>query len=188
MAKRTKKAEWPAAGVELWQDAAAFAAFRHRHQARKDGKTPYVSHVFRVATTVMLVFGCMEPVVVAAALLHDTIEDTTTDYDDLEEGFGKDVAVMVAALTKNMALPEEEREEEYHARLARADWRVRLIKLGDVYDNYCDVESHPEAKKHEEKRTQALERARDALALAKKDAGNPVMDRAVKAVRELIRK
>ncbi len=89
----------------LFQEAAAFAARAHRHQLRKDGRTPYVSHVVRVALTVTQVFWCDDPVVLAAALLHDTIEDTTTDYDDLAERFGKEVADCVAALTKNMTLP-----------------------------------------------------------------------------------
>src|SRR2546430_1073016 len=104
---------------ELFQEAAAFAARAHRHQTRKDGKTPYVSHLVRVALTVTQVFGCDDPIVLAAALLHDTIEDTTTDYDDLVERFGREAADCVAALTKNMSLPEKEREREYDHRLAK---------------------------------------------------------------------
>ena len=69
-------------------DAVAFAAWAHRHQVRKDNKTPYVSHVFRVCLTVRHVFGFDDPRMLAAAVLHDTIEDTTTDYDDLIEHFG----------------------------------------------------------------------------------------------------
>ena len=56
--------------------AAAFAARAHRHQWRKDGQTPYVSHVFRACLTVRHVFGVDDDDVLAAALLHDTIEDT----------------------------------------------------------------------------------------------------------------
>lgn len=123
----------------LWQSAASFAARAHRHQTRRDGKTPYVAHVFRVAMTVRDVFGCDDRVCVVSALLHDTIEDTGADYDDIAKAFGADVARCVAALTKNMALPEHEREAEYDARLARADWRARLVKLADQYDNLCDM-------------------------------------------------
>lgn len=125
--------------VHPFQCAAAFAARLHRHQVRKDGRTPYVSHVFRVAMTVSHVFGCHDQLVIAAAILHDTIEDTTTDFEDIESRFGADVAAMVSALTKNMALPESEREREYDRRLASADWRVRLIKLADTYDNFSDA-------------------------------------------------
>jgi (p)ppGpp synthase/HD superfamily hydrolase len=125
-------------------------------------------------------------VVITAALLHDTIEDTTTDYDDLSERFGEDVADMVAALTKNMTLPEEAREAEYDARIAKADWRVRLVKLGDVYDNYCDVKNWSEEAQRSSKTRRAREKCERAIELARADAGNEMTDRAVAAVRELI--
>lgn len=128
----------PCPSRPLWQSAAAFAARKHRDQNRKDRATPYVSHAFRVALTVRDLFGCDDHAAIAAALLHDTIEDTTTDYDEIEEKFGREVADIVASLTKNMALRETVREAEYDARLAAADWRARLIKLADVYDNLCD--------------------------------------------------
>ena len=66
-------------------EAAAFAARAHRHQTRKDGETPYFSHPVRVCLVVRHVFGFDDPRMLAAALLHDTIEDTTTDCDDLIE-------------------------------------------------------------------------------------------------------
>lgn len=84
-------------------------------------------------------FGCTDEVVLTAALLHDTIEDTTTDFDDLENEVGVQVAEIVAALTKNMAMPNEQRESEYAARLVKADWRARLIKLADQFDNVSDA-------------------------------------------------
>ena len=51
----------------------------HAGQVRKDGRTPYVAHCFRVTMTVRDVFGCTDPVCLCAALLHDTIEDTGVD-------------------------------------------------------------------------------------------------------------
>ena len=92
--------------TELLLDAVSFAARAHRHQLRKDKETPYVSHVFRVCLVVRHVFGIDDPKVLTAALLHDTIEDTTTDYDDVIERFGKDVADWTAALTKDMRVIE----------------------------------------------------------------------------------
>ena len=65
----------------LWQEAAAFAANAHRYQTRND-KRPYVSHCFRVAMTVNLIFGFDDAEVLAGALLHDTIEDCDVDYDE----------------------------------------------------------------------------------------------------------
>jgi (p)ppGpp synthase/HD superfamily hydrolase len=119
-------------------DAIAFAARAHRHQLRKDRDTPYVSHVFRVCLVVRHVFGLDDPRMLAAALLHDTIEDTATDCDDITERFGPDVARWVAALTKDMRLPHDEREAVYLRTLAAADWQVKVCKLADVYDNLGD--------------------------------------------------
>ena len=119
-------------------DAAAFAAWAHRHAIRKDGKTPYVSHVFRVCLVVRHVFGFDDPRMLAAALLHDTIEDTTTDCDDIIERFGPDVARWVAALTKDMRLPHDDREAAYMQVLETAEWQVKVCKLADIYDNLRD--------------------------------------------------
>lgn len=119
-------------------EAATFAARAHRHQTRKDGHTPYVSHVFRVCLVARHVFGFDDPRMLAAALLHDTIEDTNTDCDDIIERFGPEVAGWVAALTKDMRLPHDEREAAYAQALAAADWPVKALKLADLYDNLGD--------------------------------------------------
>ena len=123
--------------------AAAFAARAHRHQLRKDGTTPYVAHPFRVCLVVRHLFGIDDPKILAAALLHDTIEDTTTDYDDIAEEFGADVADWVSALTKEMRLPEAERERVYGSALSAAPWPVLACKLADIYDNLSDSVALP---------------------------------------------
>jgi guanosine-3',5'-bis(diphosphate) 3'-pyrophosphohydrolase len=119
-------------------EAAAFAARAHRHQVRKDGQTPYVSHPFRVCLVVRHVFGFDDPRILAAALLHDTIEDTTTDADDLIEHFGPDVARWVGAVSKDPRMPFDQREAAYCAALAAADWQAKVVKLADLYDNLGD--------------------------------------------------
>lgn len=170
-----------------WQSAAAFAARAHRHQTRKDGVTPYASHVFRVAMTVRDIFGCDDPVALAAALLHDTIEDTGADYDELRDEFGKETAACVAALTKNMALPEARREAEYDDRLANADWRARLIKLADTFDNLTDSLDRSGDNRGSTKKT--IQKCRRAIALAKPDAEKHEESvRAIKVVRALIKR
>src|ERR1700756_3997056 len=108
--------------------AAAFAARAHRHQLRKDGQTPYVSHVFRVCLTVRHVFGVDDETALAAALLHDTIEDTATDFDDIEGEFGAEVAQAVRLLTKDMREREGDREKKYKEDLHRAPWQVQVCK------------------------------------------------------------
>ena len=106
----------------LWQQAAAFAGRVHGSQVRKDGATPYFSHPVRVALTLSCVFGESDEEVLAAALLHDVIEDCDTDYDDLHERFGATVADLVACVSKDMRMIEPEREEAYDRQLA-ADTR-----------------------------------------------------------------
>src|SRR5947209_274805 len=76
----------------LLLEAASFAARAHAGQLRKDGQTPYVSHVFRVCLVVRHLFGFDDGRMLAAALLHDTIEDTTTDFDDITRIFGTEIA------------------------------------------------------------------------------------------------
>ncbi len=154
-------------GPALWQRAASYASFKHRHQVRKDGKTPYASHVSRVCLIISAGFGCQDETTLAAALLHDTIEDTTTDYDDLAGSFGTSVADLVASVTKNMALPEHRREREYDEQLSRADWRARLIKLADVYDNLADGHASGLSAEFVAK---AADKARRAIALSRGDA------------------
>ncbi len=123
--------------------AIAFAARAHRHQLRKDGETPYVSHVFRVCLTVRHVFGVDDEATLTAAVLHDTIEDTPTDFDDIEKGFGAEIAEWVRVLSKDKRSREHEREKKYIDGLAQAPWQVKVCKLADVHDNLLDSEHFP---------------------------------------------
>ena len=144
--------------TSLWQEAAAFAARAHRNQQRKDEpKTPYFSHPARVAMTVAVRFGCTDETVLASAYLHDVIEDTTTDYDDLIKHFNKEVADIVACLSKDPRVIEPERERQYHEQLATGPWQARLIKLADVYDNLADAPSDDISRRMLEKADRAIE-------------------------------
>ena len=168
-------------GRPPWQLAVSFAARHHRHHLRKDGRTPYAAHVFRVMMTVRDCFGCAVAEALAAAVLHDTIEDTPVDFDDIEQGFGTGVAEIVAALTKNMLLREADREADYDQRLAHAGWRARLIKLADVYDNLCDASTRADADDAAIARLAA--RCGRAIGLARADAAaHPETARAIDIV------
>ena len=140
--------------------AVSFAARAHRYQLRKDGETPYVAHVFRVAMILRHLFGVTDLNVLTAAVLHDTFEDTTTDFDEVASQFGPDVANWVAALTKDTRLPEAEREEAYGRQLTAGGPAVCLCKLADVYDNLSDSRTMPA-----EKRAKSVANARRYLAV-----------------------
>jgi guanosine-3',5'-bis(diphosphate) 3'-pyrophosphohydrolase len=159
-----------------WQRAASFAARRHAGQLRKDGETPYIAHPVRVALTVRHVFEQSDETALVAALLHDLIEDTTTDYDEVQAAFGRDVADTVAALSKDPRQPHDEREAAYDQQLSKASWQARLVKLADVYDNFCDARHVKDRSKQIEKAERAIRCAGDA----------PQLKQAVKIVRELI--
>ena len=125
-------------GHALWQRAAKLSARLHQHQTRKDGNTPYIIHPLRVAITLSAVFRVSDPVILAAGLLHDVIEDTPGDFDDIVLACGGEVAELVAALSKDARMPQERRGKAYLEQLTNADWRAKLVKLADVYDNLCD--------------------------------------------------
>ena len=162
----------------LWQRAASLAARFHVNQARKDGRTPYVAHPFRVALVVSNVFQVHDPIILSGALLHDVIEDTPADYDDVFHTCGTDVAEIVAAMTKDMRLPDAQREPAYDRQLAACDWRVKLVKLADVYDNLCD--SMPGGQ-----RQRCIAKAHRAINIALDDGEERLME-PVQRLRELI--
>jgi guanosine-3',5'-bis(diphosphate) 3'-pyrophosphohydrolase len=124
--------------IEILLKAISFASRAHNGQIRKDGKTPYSSHPFRVTLILSQVFGVKDERILTAGVLHDVVEDTTTDYDDIEKEFGKEIADWVGMLSKDKRMPEEEREAQYFKTLGEAPDEVKLIKLADTLDNIID--------------------------------------------------
>jgi (p)ppGpp synthase/HD superfamily hydrolase len=131
--------------------AVSRAARCHHGQMRKDNATPYVAHVFRVCLLVRHLFEVDDPRVLVAAVLHDTIEDTKTDFDDIAAEHGPEVAQWVALLTKDKRKEETEREAAYLAGLDAAPWQVKICKLADLMDNMLDLESMPQEKRKKSK-------------------------------------
>lgn len=127
--------------------AAGFAARKHQGQTRADNATPYFSHVARVTLVLSHVFGVQDEDTLTAALLHDTLEDTATDYDEIATLFGERVADYVVLLTKNVMLPKKMREEDYAARLTAAPEPVIIAKMADLYDNLSDRVHSPKLRK-----------------------------------------
>ena len=162
-------------------EAVSFAARAHHGQMRKDKSTPYVSHVFRVALIVREVFGIRDRRAILAALLHDTVEDTLADFDELEETFGGEIAEWVALLSKDKRQRESQREKAYLEQLVGAPWQVKACKLADIFDNLMDSTGLPP-----EKQARALHRARQYLHTLKKKLP-PELKRPYSLVRRLLR-
>jgi (p)ppGpp synthase/HD superfamily hydrolase len=149
-------AKKPSDPLQALLRAATFAATKHHGQMRADGTVPYFAHVARVTLVLALGFGVRDPEVLTASLLHDTIEDTATDYDEIAEIFGQRVADYVVLLTKNALLPKKEREEDYEARLREAPEEVKIAKMADLYDNLSARIDSPKLPKTSETATRML--------------------------------
>ena len=131
-------------GTRLLVDAIAFAAYKHRLQRRKDPEaSPYINHPIALAHVLCDEAGISNVKTLAAAVLHDTIEDTETTYEELRERFGRTVAGVVREVSDDKSLPKAERKRlqiEHARELSR---RARLVKLADKICNVRDVASNP---------------------------------------------
>ena len=116
--------------------ALSFAASKHRNQRRKDAvKTPYINHPIAVADILLSEAGVADEVVLMAALLHDTVEDTDTTLDELEQHFGRVVRDVVAEVTDDKSLPKAVRKQQQIEHAADLSDRARLVKLADKISN-----------------------------------------------------
>jgi GTP pyrophosphokinase len=147
--------------LEIIKKAYYFAERLHEGQMRQSGE-PFVIHPFEVAT--ILATLQMDTTTIAAALLHDTIEDTVASYEQIEKEFGKEIAILVDGVTKLTAIStskensqegavlktkaESQAENLRKIFLAMAkDIRVILIKLADRLHNLRTLSSMPPVKR-----------------------------------------
>jgi guanosine-3',5'-bis(diphosphate) 3'-pyrophosphohydrolase len=130
--------------LPLMIDALAFAADKHRDQRRKDqGASPYINHPVALAHILVTEGGISDPIAIAGALLHDTVEDTETTYVELKARFGKKVADVVMECTDDKSLPKAERKELQVIHASSMSTAAKLIKIADKTANLRDVASHP---------------------------------------------
>ena len=130
--------------------AIQFAARKHHGHMRVETEPlPYVTHLFSVA--LLVAEDGAHDDVVTAALLHDTLEDTSTTREEIVAAFNERVATLVESVTElkeidGVALTWKERKTDYLARLAEADDDAIVVALADKIDN---VESKLEAFERE---------------------------------------
>lgn len=124
--------------------AVRFAAWKHRTQKRKDAaESPYILHPVALAEVLWTEGGVRDPVVIAAALLHDTLEDTETTAEELRGAFGKPVAAVVEEVTDVKWLGKHSRKRLQVARASRSSKRAKLVKLADKICNLRDLLASP---------------------------------------------
>lgn len=117
-----------------------FAAAAHLRHVRKGTDIPYLTHLAGV-TLILARAGFDRDEVLAAALLHDSVEDTEVSINDIASAFGDEIATLVEAVSEvkhdvsGATLPWRVRKEEYLGRLSRVSIEARAIALADKLHN-----------------------------------------------------
>lgn len=165
----------------LYQEAIKFASNKHQEkdQKVKGSELPYVVHLSNVAMEILVAashtrdFNLISAIQVA--LLHDTIEDTETTYEEIKERFGEDIATAVQALSKDDKLPKEKQISDSLTRIKKLQKEVWAVKLADRITNL-----QPPPADWSEDRT--LQYAKDAQhILDELRDGNPYLAERLKA-------
>lgn len=144
--------------------ALEFAAAKHRDQRRKGrGASPYINHPIEVARALAEIGGVTDPEILAAAILHDTVEDTQTLPEELEERFGSRIRSLVEEMTddKSISQPERKRLQIVHAPTLSPG--AKLVKLGDKLCNVHDVIHDPPPSWDPVRRRAYLEWAKEVV-------------------------
>jgi guanosine-3',5'-bis(diphosphate) 3'-pyrophosphohydrolase len=150
--------------LRLLLKALAFAAHKHRDQRRKDAEaSPYINHPIALADVLVNEGGVTDVEVISAALLHDTVEDTATTPQELEEAFGPRIARIVAEVTDDQALPKAERKRLQIEHAASISPEAKLVKLADKICNLRDVVDHPPAKWDLKRRSEYFDWAKSVV-------------------------
>lgn len=135
-----------------------FAARKHRDQRRKDEESsPYINHPISVSLLLAEVGHVIDPEVLSAAILHDTLEDTDTTPEELKAAFGSRICKLVKEVTDDKQLPKAKRKEMQIEHAAQLSPDAVLIKLGDKISNVLDVTHSPPAKWNIERRREYLD-------------------------------
>ncbi len=125
----------------MYQEAIKFAANKHieANQLVPGTNLPYVVHLSNVAMEIFLASFHTKHFnlgfAVQVALLHDTLEDTITDFNEIEAKFGNDIAVAVAALTKDERLPKAMQMMDSLQKVKKLNYEVWAVKLADRITN-----------------------------------------------------
>ncbi|MEW6569583.1 MAG: bifunctional (p)ppGpp synthetase/guanosine-3',5'-bis(diphosphate) 3'-pyrophosphohydrolase [Nitrospirota bacterium] len=137
------------ADIEVLKRAYAFSSHAHFRQKRLEG-SPFIEHPLAVAS--ILADMKMDVETIAAGLLHDTIEDTSTRIEDIRNSFGEEIAFLVEGVTKlskmHFTTKEEAQAENFRKMLLAMseDIRVILIKFADRLHNMRTLQHLPENK------------------------------------------
>ena len=151
-------------GLAIVLKAAWFASDKHRNQRRKDVEaSPYINHPLALAHVLATEGGISDPVVIAAALLHDTVEDTETTPEELVREFGTAIASIVAEVTDDKTLEKAERKRLQVIKSPTKSHSAKLVKLADKINNLRDIAASPPADWNSDRRRQYFNWAADVV-------------------------
>jgi len=127
-------------------EALAFAAHKHRKQRRKDVEaSPYINHPIALARTLTVEGGIVDTKTLIAAVLHDTVEDTDTTFEEIQAMFGAKVADTVREVTDDTRLDKAERKRLQIEHAPQMSKRAALVKLADKTSNLRSATLSPPA-------------------------------------------
>lgn len=127
----------------LLLQAIVFASQKHRNQLRKDEVTPYINHPLQVALLLSDVAMVTNSGVLAAAVLHDTVEDTDTTKEEIAVHFGKRIAELVMEVTDDDTMPYRQRKQYEIDHAPELSDSATLIKVADRTSNVMDLIEAP---------------------------------------------
>jgi GTP diphosphokinase / guanosine-3',5'-bis(diphosphate) 3'-diphosphatase len=140
----TRRKEGPISDIALILRAADFAADRHRKQRRKGRKKrPYIGHCTEVAWLIAEVGNVDDANVLAAAILHDTLEDTKTEPEEIAEAFNPAIHDLVMQVTDDKSLDKAERKKLQVKHAPHLSPGAKLIKLADKISNVREIGDDP---------------------------------------------
>jgi len=118
-----------------------FAAVKHKDQRRKDpNKTPYINHPIGVAQIISKEANITDPDILIAAVLHDTVEDTDTTLEEIQDIFGSKIKCIVDEVSDDKHKSKEERKQAQIDKSPFASYEAKIVKLADKLYNLRDLE------------------------------------------------
>ncbi|MEY3220256.1 MAG: hypothetical protein RIT27_1613 [Pseudomonadota bacterium] len=138
------KTHFSADEIEFLLIALRFSSEKHRNQRRKDPEaSPYINHPIQVAETIWRIGKIYSIETIIAGLLHDTVEDTQTTLEELEEHFGLEITNIVKEVTDDKSLPASERKRLQIEHAPYISQRAKWVKLSDKICNVADITHNP---------------------------------------------
>ena len=143
--------------IGLILKAMRFAAEKHINQRRKDSKqSPYINHPIQVAEILWTIGEVRDLDLLVASILHDTMEDTATNPEEIKVEFGEAVLALVLEVTDDKSLPKQVRKQLQVEAAPHKTYSAKLLKLADKICNVHNILATPPADWSLERRQEYL--------------------------------